>query len=75
MGEGIDYASSGVDIDLEGHAVSSLIGALGGSVRLPGTVGAPVDLQVVLEDLSNLEIIIWHWLLMELVQNYRLLRN
>ena len=29
MGEGIDYASSGVDIDLEGHAVSSLIGALG----------------------------------------------
>ena len=44
MGEGVDYASSGVDIDLEGHAVSSLIGALGSSVRLPGTVGAPVDL-------------------------------
>ena len=44
MGEGIDYASSGVDIDLEGHAVSSLIGALGSAVRLPGTVGAPVDL-------------------------------
>ncbi len=44
MGEGVDYASSGVDIDLEGAAVSSLIGALGRSVRVPGTVGAPVDL-------------------------------
>jgi len=44
MGEGLDYASSGVDIDLEGDAVSSLIGALGRSVRPSGTVGAPVDL-------------------------------
>ena len=44
MSEGIDYASSGVDIDLEGAAVSSLIGALSGSVREPGTEGAPVDL-------------------------------
>ena len=44
MDEGIDYASSGVDIDLEGAAVSSLIGALSGSVRKPGTEGAPVDL-------------------------------
>ena len=44
MGEGLDYASSGVDIDLEGDAVSSLIGALGRSVRLPGMKGAPVDL-------------------------------
>ena len=44
MSEGIDYASSGVDIALEGAAVSSLIGALSGSVRKPGTEGAPVDL-------------------------------
>ena len=44
MGERVDYASSGVDIDLEGDAVSSLIGALGSSVRPSGTVGAPVDL-------------------------------
>jgi phosphoribosylformylglycinamidine cyclo-ligase len=44
MGEGLDYASSGVDIDLEGDAVSSLIGALGRSVRPTGTKGAPVDL-------------------------------
>ena len=44
MDEGIDYASSGVDIDLEGAAVSSLIGALSGSVRKPGSEGAPVDL-------------------------------
>lgn len=29
----IDYASSGVDIDAEGRAISSLISALGGSVR------------------------------------------
>ena len=42
--EGLDYASSGVDIDLEGVSVASLVGALSGSVRLPGTPGAPVDL-------------------------------
>jgi len=44
MGEGLDYASSGVDIDLEGDAVTSLIGALGRSVRSSGMKGAPVDL-------------------------------
>ncbi|MEE2812466.1 MAG: phosphoribosylformylglycinamidine cyclo-ligase [Candidatus Thermoplasmatota archaeon] len=42
--EGLDYASSGVDIDLEGASVASLVGALSRSVRLPGTPGAPVDL-------------------------------
>jgi phosphoribosylformylglycinamidine cyclo-ligase len=40
----MDYASSGVDLDLEGSAVASLIGALGRSVRAPGQPGAPVDL-------------------------------
>ncbi|MGB2018393.1 MAG: phosphoribosylformylglycinamidine cyclo-ligase, partial [Candidatus Poseidoniaceae archaeon] len=44
MSDAMDYASAGVDIDLEGSAVASLIGALGRSVRTPGTPGAPVDL-------------------------------
>lgn len=44
MSEGVDYASSGVDIDLEGAAVASLVGALSKSVRKPGSRGAPVDL-------------------------------
>ena len=43
-GEGLDYASSGVDIDLEAASVASLIGALSKSVRKSGTPGAPVDL-------------------------------
>ena len=42
--EGLDYASSGVDIDLEGESVASLLSAFGTSVRSPGTIGAPVDL-------------------------------
>ena len=40
----MNYASAGVDIDLEGSAVSSLVGALSKSVRKKGTPGAPVDL-------------------------------
>ena len=40
----MDYASSGVDIDLEGEAVASLIGSLARSRRGPGELGAPVDL-------------------------------
>ena len=40
----LDYASSGVDIDAEGAAVASLIGALGTSTRKPGEYGAPVPL-------------------------------
>lgn len=40
----MDYASSGVDIDAEGAAIASLIGSLSGSVRQPGTRGAPVPL-------------------------------
>ena len=43
-GEPMDYASSGVDIDAEGKAISSLIDALGGSVRKRGQKGAPVPL-------------------------------
>lgn len=43
-GEPMDYASSGVDIDAEGKAISSLIDALGGSVRNRGEKGAPVPL-------------------------------
>ena len=40
----MDYASSGVDIDLEAQAVSSLIGSLANSVRKKGEIGAPVPL-------------------------------
>ncbi len=40
----MDYAGSGVDIDAEGAAVASLIGALTSSPRQPGTRGAPVPL-------------------------------
>ena len=40
----MDYASSGVDIDAEGKAISSLIDALGSSVRKAGQKGAPVPL-------------------------------
>jgi len=40
----MDYASAGVDIDLEGSAVASLVSSLGKSNRKPGTPGAPVDL-------------------------------
>ena len=39
-GEGLDYASSGVDIDLEGASVASLIGALSRSVRPAGSPGS-----------------------------------
>ena len=41
---GIDYASSGVDIDLEGESVASLISSISASTRPAGTIGAPVDL-------------------------------
>ena len=44
MAEPMDYASAGVDIDLEGSAVASLIASLGDSTRKPGTPGAPVHL-------------------------------
>ncbi len=44
MEDPLDYASSGVDIDLEGEAVASLIGSLARSRRGPGELGAPVDL-------------------------------
>ena len=44
MAKPMDYASAGVDIDLEGSAVASLIASLGRSVRPAGTPGAPVDL-------------------------------
>ena len=44
MDDPLDYASSGVDIDLEGKAVASLIGSLALSKREPGDLGAPVDL-------------------------------
>ena len=44
MADRLDYASSGVDIDLEGNAVGALVSALSNSVRKAGTKGAPVDL-------------------------------
>tara|TARA_Y100000768_G_scaffold37920_1_gene24850 strand:- start:6689 stop:7885 length:1197 start_codon:yes stop_codon:yes gene_type:complete len=40
----LDYAISGVDIDLEAEAVSSLIDSIKSSARLPGELGAPVRL-------------------------------
>ena len=40
----MDYSSSGVDIDAEGKAVSSLINALSQSTRKKGQKGAPVQL-------------------------------
>ena len=40
----MDYAGSGVDIDSEAEAVSSLIGSLANSVRKKGEIGAPVPL-------------------------------
>ncbi|RAH17066.1 MAG: phosphoribosylformylglycinamidine cyclo-ligase [Methanobacteriota archaeon] len=40
----MDYASSGVDIDSESKAISSLIGALSASSRESGVIGAPVPL-------------------------------
>lgn len=40
----MDYASSGVDIDAEGAAVASLVGALSTSIRKKGDFGAPVPL-------------------------------
>ena len=43
-GPPMDYASSGVDIDAEGAAVASLVGALSSSVRKKGDFGAPVPL-------------------------------
>ena len=42
--EPMDYSSSGVDIDAEGKAVSSLINALSESPRKSGQIGAPVHL-------------------------------
>ena len=44
MADEMDYASSGVGIDLEGHAVGALVSALSNSVRKKGNFGAPVDL-------------------------------
>ena len=44
MADKMDYASAGVDIDLEGTAVASLISSLSKSVRPSGTHGAPVEL-------------------------------
>ena len=41
--DGVDYASSGVDIDLEGKAVSSLINELKSPPRLPGEIGSLID--------------------------------
>lgn len=41
--ERVDYASSGVDIDLEGKAVGSLVNELNSSPRLPGEIGSLID--------------------------------
>ena len=67
----IDYASSGVDIDAEGKAISSLIGALGNSVRSQVRRVRQFLCLVASEELSNLVILGSCWQLMELAQNYR----
>ncbi|MBK00696.1 MAG: phosphoribosylformylglycinamidine cyclo-ligase [Euryarchaeota archaeon] len=41
--DGVDYASSGVDIDLEGKAVNSLVSELNSPPRLPGEIGSLID--------------------------------
>ena len=41
--DGVDYASSGVDIDLESKAVGSLVNELNSSPRLPGEIGSLID--------------------------------
>ncbi len=48
MSDKMDYASAGVDIDLEGSAVASLISSLGKSVR---SAELPVHLLICREDL------------------------
>ena len=60
MDEPMDYASSGVDIDLEAKAVASLIGSLASSSRAPGELGAPVHLPGDSEGLSNLVTLVLH---------------
>ena len=52
MAEGLDYAGSGVDIDLEGNAVGALVGALSRSVRKPGMPGGLLSIYP--EDLVDL---------------------
>ncbi len=42
---GLDYSSSGVDIDAETNAVAALISTLGASTRKKGMKGAPVILD------------------------------
>ena len=44
-GNGLNYSSSGVDIDAETNAVAALIGTLGASTRKKGMKGAPVILD------------------------------
>ena len=41
--DSVDYASSGVDIDLEGKAVNSLVSELNSPPRLPGEIGSLID--------------------------------
>ncbi|GIS48118.1 MAG: hypothetical protein Ct9H90mP21_0250 [Methanobacteriota archaeon] len=60
MGEPMDYASSGVDIDLEAKAVASLIGSLASSSRAPGEFGAPCTSQGDSGGLSNSVTLVLH---------------
>ena len=39
----VDYAEAGVDIDLEGKAVNSLVSELNSPPRLPGEIGSLID--------------------------------
>ena len=65
----LDYATSGVDIDLEAEAVSSLIDSIKSSARLPGELGHLSDFQGVLVELLSLGTRAWFWLLTESVQS------
>ena len=70
----MDYASSGVDIDLEYklEAVSSLIGSLANSVRKKGEIGAQFLCPEGLEESLSLGTLDWPWLPTESVQNCKL---
>ena len=59
MAEELDYAGSGVDIDLEGDAVGALVGALSRSVRKAGTPVLPLIYRVDLAALLNLVTTTW----------------
>ena len=60
MDEPMDYASSGVDIDLEAKAVASLIGSLASLAGLQVSLALRCTSQGDSEGLSNLVTLVLH---------------